>query len=143
MYKKYTTQKQTNSSSSSSGFNKDSDQSSNRKQQTVISNRNDISKSTTTATTTATGQRPLSIHQKTLATGPLNEQVKQQLYLWLVHEKNDGFRNLSETCRTAINNTFLKQLVSSSLMTFFSSSILTLMLDIISLPLKQHIERVS
>jgi hypothetical protein len=42
----------------------------------------------------------------------LNEQTERQLHVWLQREQNDGFRNLSEICRIAINNTFLKQLVS-------------------------------
>ena len=31
---------------------------------------------------------------------------------WLEREENDGYQHLSETCRIAMNNTFLKQLVS-------------------------------
>ena len=42
----------------------------------------------------------------------LDERVDTQLRLWLERERNDGFRTISESCRMAINNTFLKQLVS-------------------------------
>jgi len=113
IYKKFLTQKQTNSSSFYQ--KKDSDQSTNKKQQITISNKNDVSISTT--------QRPSSIYQQTISSsnaniGPLNEQISKQLHLWLEHEQNDGFRDLSETCRIAINNTFLKQLVSDRIMTF-------------------------
>ena len=116
IYKIYLIQNKKNSSS----FNQhrgDSDKSTNKKQQitTSSSNRNDTSRSTTT-----TIQRPASIHQQRISsntnTSPLNEQIKKELCLWLEHEQNDGFRNLSETCRIAINNTFLKQLVSYNLL---------------------------
>lgn len=119
LYKKFTTPKQTNSSSFSH-HNEDSDQSSNIKRQTTLSNKNDLSRPATT-TTTITTQRPSTIYQQTISTGPLNEQVAKQLHLWLEHEQNDGFRNISETCRIAINNTFLKQLVSYSLNDLLSS----------------------
>lgn len=42
----------------------------------------------------------------------LDERVDTQLRIWLERERNDGFRTISESCRMAINNTFLKQLVS-------------------------------
>lgn len=99
----------------------DFDRSSPRKQQittTRPTNINDLSKSITTV------QRSTTINQQTISTNqnnrtsPLNDEIKDKLQTWLELEQNDGFRNLSETCRVAINNTFLKQLVSSRLMTF-------------------------
>jgi hypothetical protein len=108
IYKNLTHRKQNNTSSYHHGH-EDSDRSSNKKQQTTVSNQNDVSTSVTT-------QKPSSINQQTISTNPnsrpLNDQIEKQLRLWLQHEQNDGFRNLSETCRIAINNTFLKQLVS-------------------------------
>jgi len=113
IYKNLLARKQKNSSSIHR-HHEDNDRSSSKKQQTIISNKNDSSTTTT--------QRPSSIPQQTISsntnTSPLNAQIEKQLYLWLQHEQNDGFRNLSEVCRIAINNTFLKQLVSYSLMTF-------------------------
>ena len=114
VYKNYTTRKQNDTSSFRP--RDDYDRSSPKKQQTTtISNQNDLSKSTATTTTTAT-QRPSSLNQQTIITNtsPLNEQIESQCRRWLEHEQNDGYRNLSETCRIAINNTFLKQLVSAS-----------------------------
>ncbi len=116
IYKALTHRKQNNSSSYNQHHD-DFDRSSTKTQQTTLSNQNDISRSITT-------QKPSNINQQTISsnrnTQPLNEQIEKQLRLWLQHEQNDGFRNLSETCRIAINNTFLKQLVSYSIMTFFS-----------------------
>ena len=118
-YKKITTRKQKNVSSFRS--REEFDRSSPDKQTTTVGNRTDPSQSTTTTTTTTT-QRPTSINQQTISTNnntsPLDEQIGNQLRQWLEHEQNDGFRNLSETCRIAINNTFLKELVSNRLLTF-------------------------
>jgi hypothetical protein len=113
IYKNLTTRKQTNSPSFHR-YNEDFDRSSNKNQkQTTISNKNDLSKPTTTNQNQQTNLSNTN-------TRPLDNQIKKQLHLWLEHEQNDGFRNLSEICRIAINNTFLKQLVSYSLMTFSS-----------------------
>jgi len=111
IYKNLTTKKQINPSTFRP--RKNSDRSTPSKQQTTRLTNNDFSRSTNTTTT----QKPSSIHQQTItsnknSTGPLNEQIEKQLRLWLEHEQNDGYRNLSETCRIAMNNTFLKQLVS-------------------------------
>ncbi|CAF1170259.1 unnamed protein product [Rotaria sordida] len=38
----------------------------------------------------------------------LDEKLKKELNTWLEHEKNDGYQNLSEACRIALNNTFSK-----------------------------------
>jgi len=106
-YKHFTSRKQHNASS----FRPHDDfERSSARNQSTTTNQNDLSKSTTTI------QRPSTINQQTISTNnysPLNEQIENQLRLWLEHEQNDGFRNLSETCRVAINNTFLKQLVSN------------------------------
>ena len=106
IYKYFTTRKQT--SGSSFRPRDDSDRSAAQAQP----NQTDLSKPTTS--------RPTSIHQATtspndhtIPSSPLNEQIATQLHLWLSREQNDGYRNLSETCRIAINNTLLKQLVSS------------------------------
>ncbi|CAF0754282.1 unnamed protein product [Adineta steineri] len=105
-------------SNTSSFYHHDkSDRSSNKKQQTIISNKNDLhppitTTTTATATPTATTEKRPSINKNTISsnTQSLDEEIEKQLRLWLQHEQNDGFRNISETCRLAINNTFLKQL---------------------------------
>ncbi|UJR37916.1 hypothetical protein I4U23_030603 [Adineta vaga] len=90
----------------------DNNRSSERKQETTISPQYDQSKTTTT--TTATTQKTSSVNQNNASsntnTQPLDVEIAKQLHLWLEREQNDGFRHLSETCRLAINNTFLKQL---------------------------------
>jgi hypothetical protein len=115
IYKHFITSTQKKSSSIHHHHEDTDRSSSSKKRQITISNKNDLS-------TTITTQRSSSILQQTISsnnnTVPLNEQIEKQLHLWLQNEQNDGFRNLSETCRIAINNTFLKQLVSYSLMTF-------------------------
>jgi hypothetical protein len=121
IYKRFIRRTQTNTSS----FHRheDIDRSSNKKQQTTISDK--AGPSTTTQRTTSTNQQTLSSNNNTR---PLNDQIEKQLHLWLQQEQNDGFRNLSETCRTAINSTFLKQHVSNLNTTFYSQCILTLVL---------------
>ncbi|CAF2847087.1 unnamed protein product [Rotaria sp. Silwood2] len=87
----------------------DSNRSSKNKQRTTMSNKNDLSKSTTAIeqkTSSSINQQTVSSNTKT---DPLNQQIEKHLRLWLQNEKNDGFRNLSEACRIAINNTFLKK----------------------------------
>lgn len=92
---------------------KDFDRSTDRKQTTgpsSSSSKTDLSKTTSTTSTTSSdnaNNTPANVN-----TQPLDPTIDQQLQLWLQREQNDGFRNLSETCRLAINNTFLKQLVS-------------------------------
>ncbi|CAF4100340.1 unnamed protein product [Rotaria sp. Silwood2] len=88
----------------------DSNRSSKNKQRTTMSNKNDLSKSTTAieqkTSSSSINQQTVSSNTKTY---PLNQQIEKHLRLWLQNEKNDGFRNLSEACRIAINNTFLKK----------------------------------
>lgn len=110
IYKHYISRKQPNASffRPHNDFDRSSARIQSATTTTTTTNRTDLSKSTT--------QRPTSIHQQTISTNnssQLNEQIENQLRLWLEHEQNDGYRNLSETCRIAINNTFLKQLVST------------------------------
>ncbi|CAF3748358.1 unnamed protein product [Rotaria sordida] len=92
----------------------DSDRSSNNKQRTTVSNKNDLSRSTTaiqpkTSSSSSINRQTVSSNIKT---SPLDQKIEKQLRLWLQNEKNDGFRNLSEACRIALNNTFLKKHVS-------------------------------
>ncbi|CAF1060745.1 unnamed protein product [Adineta ricciae] len=97
-------------SQSSSPFrqHRDFDRSTDRKQTTRTSSspsKTDLSK--TTQKTSSDNENNTSANN---STQPLDPTIDQQLQLWLQREQNDGFRNLSETCRLAINNTFLKQL---------------------------------
>ena len=109
IYKKLTQRKPANPSS----FHQhdDFDRSASKNQATTTSNQSDSSRSVTT-------QKASSINQQTISskpdTRPLDENVEKQLRVWLQCEQNDGFRNLSETCRLALNDTFLKQLVKLS-----------------------------
>ena len=87
----------------------DPDQSTNRKQAVAAA----AARSSHPSSSTGTQQNTSSINPPVShSTGPLNTQIETQLRLWLQHEQNDGFRNLSEICRTAINQSFQKQLVS-------------------------------
>lgn len=122
----------------------DSDRSSPSKQTTSSSiiTRTDSSKPS---------QRPSSINQQTVNTNlqPLDKQIESDLRQWLEREENDGYQHLSETCRIAMNNTFLKQLVSDHLNEFFLLNRLTLTssrlsscflsLSLLFLP-KRHVE---
>ena len=83
----------------------DPDQSTNRKQ---AASRSSHPSSSASPKANTSSINPVVSH----STGPLNEEIELQLRLWLEHEQNDGFRNLSEICRTALNQTFQKQLVS-------------------------------
>lgn len=44
----------------------------------------------------------------------LDGKIETELRIWLQREQNDGYRNISEACRIALNNTFSKNEVSSS-----------------------------
>jgi hypothetical protein len=104
-------------SPSSSHSREDPDQAANRKQAAVAAAAAPA-RSSHPSSSTGTQQNTSSITPVVShSTGPLNTEIENQLRLWLQHEQNDGFRNLSEICRTAINQTFQKQLVSR-----FSSS---------------------
>lgn len=110
IYQNFANRQQRNPSSSFHPSN-DSDRSSSslRKQQTTTttpSNPTDSSKS-------RPNQQTTNNHSQ-----PLDKQIESQFRQWLIHEQNDGYRNLSETCRIAMNNTFLKQLVSNRVMRF-------------------------
>ncbi|CAF1362078.1 unnamed protein product, partial [Adineta ricciae] len=94
---------------SSSAFrqHRDFDRSTDRKQTTRTSSspsKTDLSKTTQKTSSDNENNTPANN-----STQPLDPTIDQQLQLWLQREQNDGFRNLSETCRLAINNTFLKQ----------------------------------
>lgn len=87
------------------------DRSSKSKQATTRSRSNNISKSSIKEQSTSS-----SINQKPSVSNnnihPLDQQIEKHLRSWLENEKDDGFRNLSESYRIAINNTFLKRVVS-------------------------------
>ena len=92
-------------------YSKDFDRSSGNTQETALSNNNELSKATMSTTQSAsfTNQRTVACNTDTR---PLDQRVEEQLRLWLQNEKNEGFRDLSEICRRAINNTLVRQLVS-------------------------------
>ncbi|CAF2051333.1 unnamed protein product [Rotaria magnacalcarata] len=77
-------------------------------QRTTTPNRNNLSRAIVTEQ-----QISSSISQQTVSsnsnTRPLDQKIANHLCLWLEDEKNDGFRNLSELCRIAINSTFIKK----------------------------------
>lgn len=114
IYQNFASRQQRNPSSSFHPPN-DSDRSSSsalRKQQTTTSNPTDYSSKSTQRSSTQNQQTANNNPQ------PLDKQIESEFRQWLVHEQNDGYRNLSETCRIAMNNTFLKQLVSNRVMRF-------------------------
>ncbi len=45
---------------------------------------------------------------------PLDEKIENGFRLWLEQEQNDGYKNISESCRTAFNETISKRSVSNS-----------------------------
>lgn len=42
----------------------------------------------------------------------LDKKIEDELLLWLEKEQNDGYQNISESCRLALNTTYSKQSVS-------------------------------
>lgn len=103
IYQNFANRQQRNSSSFHPS--EDPDRSSPRKEPTSVIHRTDLPKP---------AQRPSSINQQTVNTNfqPLDKQIESDLRQWLEREENNGYQHLSETCRIAMNNTFLKQLVS-------------------------------
>ncbi|CAF1903753.1 unnamed protein product [Rotaria magnacalcarata] len=85
-------------------------------QRTTTPNRNNLSRAIVTEQ-----QISSSISQQTVSsnsnTRPLDQKIANHLCLWLEDEKNDGFRNLSELCRIAINSTFIKKVEQLSVET--------------------------
>jgi hypothetical protein len=45
---------------------------------------------------------------------PLDKTIENKLGLWLKQEQNNGYQNISQSCRLALNRTFTKQYVSKS-----------------------------
>ena len=45
---------------------------------------------------------------------PLEQTIENKLRLWLTEEENQGYHNISQSCRLALNRTFCKQYVSNS-----------------------------
>ncbi len=43
---------------------------------------------------------------------PLDKTIENKLGLWLKQEENNGYQNISQSCRIALNRTFTKQYVS-------------------------------
>ena len=103
IYQHYTQRKPAPTPSTRPRPRPDSDRLATNKQQTSSMVRNSQSSISTTNQQNTSSINPSS---------PLNDQIGQQLRLWLQREHDDGFRNISEICRVAMNNTLLKQFVS-------------------------------
>jgi hypothetical protein len=59
-----------------------------------------------------TNELPLQQISSNIPNNPLDKKIENQLRLWLEQEQNDGYQNISESCRRALNTIFSKENVS-------------------------------